>query len=159
MSFNIIVTVDDSKLQRKISELQSLMPSEAKQILAELENFGYNTYREQVPVSKPTPSRPIVGTLRDSVYTQKTTDGFIVGASAPHGKYPAYGVRPHIIIARTERGMRFWWDKMGTWMRAFIVDHPGQVRNPFHARVYRLIYLKARELVERFARNLEMGGQ
>ena len=150
MAFDFSVTIDDSKLRQKLSELQSLLPAEMNSLMSELEGEAFTIYQGQVPVAKSTPSRPIVGTLRNSVFTRKTANGFVVGASAPHGRYPAYGVKPHTISARTPRGMRFWWDKAGGWVRGvFVVSHPGQVRNPFHARAYRLIYLKAVQLVER----------
>ena len=155
MSFNFSVSIDDSKLQQKISELQSLLPREMAQLMSELQRYAFDAYQSQVPVSKPTPSRPITGTLRDSVFTQKTSNGFIVGASAPHGRYPAYGVKPHVITAKSPFGMKFWWDKAGGWVKAFTVNHPGQVRNPFHARAYHMIYAEARKLVERVRSNLQ----
>lgn len=128
-------------------------PEVTEKIRRELGDYAFQTYRGQVPVSKPRPGREKVGTLRDSVFLHYLPNGFVVGAGALHAKYPAYGTKPHVILPRGER-LSFWWDKLGKWVFPRIVHHPGQKKNPFHARVAHLVRLRAQKLVKQITEEL-----
>ena len=154
MGFEFSVTIDVEKLRQKVEELSTLLPNEMRALMVQLEGESVEIYKSQVPVAEPTPSRPVTGRLKESVTTTPVPDGFIVGPTELYGIYPAYGTRPHVMTAKNPLGMRFWWNRVGGWVRAWAVSHPGQVQNPFHARAYRLIYIRARELVEQVANRL-----
>lgn len=153
MSFRITVRVDDSDFRQYMTDIMRAIPEFTEKVKTQLGPEAEEIYRGQIPVSEPRPGRPIVGRGRDSVMRVDFPDGFIVTATAYHLKYPAYGVRPHIIAARGEK-LYFWWERMGTWFRGRQVMHPGQKKNPFHARATRLIQLRARELVQRLVEEM-----
>jgi len=83
----------------------------------------------------------------------KFPDGFRVYTTDPAAKYVAYGTQPHIITPARGMRLRFFWETQGRWVSLPWVFHPGQRKNPFHARTYRLAYAKARELAQSIPRS------
>jgi hypothetical protein len=148
------VAVDVSNIQGKLAGLQRAIPEVKQRILNELSQYAFNTYREQVPVAKPRPGRENVGGLRESITLVRKPDGFTVFPTAYYAPYVAYGTRPHIISAKWKSKLKFFWEKIGTWFITPQVFHPGQKRNPFHVRVYRLIYNKMNEILHRSIQDL-----
>lgn len=153
MSFRLTVRLDDREWRRYMTDLMRAIPEFTEKIKAQLGPEAEEIYKSQVPISEPRPDRPIVGTLRNSVVRVDFQNGFTVGTTAPHGKFVAYGTKPHPIVAHGAK-LYFWWTKMGRWFRGRQVMHPGQKKNPFHARAARLIRLRARELVQRLVEEM-----
>ena len=154
MSFNLMILVDDSDLRAKLNHIQNAIPEVKQKLLHELGEYTFQKYREQVPVSTPRPGREHVGMLRDSIVLQRTPNSFSVYPTAYHATFPAYGTKPHVITSRSGRRLRFFWSKMGKWVYPRQVFHPGQKRNPFHARVWNMMYMKMRELLSLSMREL-----
>lgn len=152
---SVVVQVDTSRVDIKFKELQWAIPEVRTKLLNELENFTIQTYKAQVPVSKPRPGREIVGRFRDSIVTKiKTANGFSIGPTLLYGVYPNYGVGPHRISAKRGKRLKFWWDKVGGWVYPRSVSHPGQKAQDFHSLVYAKVYNQAVELVRRYGQEL-----
>ena len=154
MSFGVTMTIDDSMVRQKLNNLMQAIPEVKERILNELGDYAFRSYQEQVPVSMPRPGKPSSGHLRNSVTLTRTLNGFKVYPTAYYARYVAYGTKPHVISARWKRKLWFWWERVGRWVDPVMVHHPGQKRNPFHARVYQMVYRKIRELVARYSQEL-----
>ena len=51
-----------------------------------------------------------------------------------YADYQAWGTRPHIIVARRARALRFYWPVVGKVVYRRSVMHPGTAANPFLTR-------------------------
>lgn len=65
--------------------------------------------------------------------------GFKVGSPAPLATWIKGGTRPHPIVARRVKFLKFWWDSgpRGAGVYFFRrVNHPGTKANPYHLRAF-----------------------
>lgn len=56
----------------------------------------------------------------------------LMGAS--YGRYVIEGTRPHPIVARRARALRFWWERQGLTFVGPRVRHPGSRANDFRSK-------------------------
>lgn len=92
--------------------------------------------RAQVRIGAPDPLRPKVGPhLRDTITSHVFADarGLVarVGSDAPTALLHHEGTRPHEIVPRTARVLRFHWPKAGRVVYLRRVQHPGTRPNRY----------------------------
>ena len=150
MFYNVSVRIDDSDFQRKFATLLQKIPEEMQDNLtAQLAEETVEVMRSQAPDGKP--SREVGHVkIRDSIIKAKWGNGWMVYPTARHSAYPNYGVAPHVITPLTAPYLYFYWEKLGRWVKLSQVNHPGQVRNPYIARTYSIMYERAKQLVQEY---------
>lgn len=75
--------------------------------------------------------------IRSRPLTVSDGAGFEVLSPAPLGKWIQQGTRPHPIVARRVKFLRFYWPKVGRVVYFRSVNHPGTKPNPFMAVAYK----------------------
>jgi hypothetical protein len=74
------------------------------------------------------------GTLRNEITSWATTTHGELSANAPYARFVESGTVPHRITPRGAYPLRFYWEKVGTHVEFWSVNHPGTKAMPFMER-------------------------
>jgi len=111
------------------TRLQTFLSQPEEETLAEWQHTGAMMTMQQMRLEVPIRT----GFLRESIDYKLTPKGFSVFSRAEYAKYVAKGTRPHEILPRNARALR-WEGPLGNPIFARRVWHPGTMPNPFPER-------------------------
>jgi len=131
------VEIDEAQLHMFITWLEGRSESFKEELLDQGLEAGLKLAEELTPYGQ-------TGALVQSIMGTRDRDGFTIDWGADHAKYVEYGTKPHQIVPRTARALRF--DIDGETIFARRVQHPGFPGRHFRRQVLEALEPELQEL-------------
>ena len=130
ISFQITSDPDPQSLNRRLDDADRAKAAEQRKIIdRQARRFQGFAYREA-----PKRTGLYANTIRVRNITGPDMAGFEVMSRGPLGTFIQKGTKPHPIVARRARFLRFYWPKVGRVVYFKRVNHPGTKPNRFYNR-------------------------